>query len=302
MDKTRALQPALNALLAFEEAAKCGSFSEAARRLGMAQPSVSRFVANLEALLEVRLFERHGNRVALTAAGRRLLEATALGFGHIRQVMAEVAGGGPSDRLRLGFTHGFAHFWAMPRLAALKQRLGGREVQVVMSDTGYDISLEEVDFALRFGDGTWPGAETILLFEEEVLPVFSAAFAAHEGLAADRLAPADLAALPLLYQDRGEAGWTSWESYFGHFGIDHRPPEDAYYLMSYTLPLQAAMEGQGVALAWRGLLGGYVENGWLLAPEALSYRTGRGYYLVHRPGHPLVPQVADWVAKGGETA
>ena len=106
----RAIQPVLNALTAFEEAARTSSFTLAARSLGMAQPSVSRFIANLEQQIGVQLFIRQHNRVTLTAQGEQLYEATALGLGHIRSTLEELSAKTASNLVTISCSHGFAPY------------------------------------------------------------------------------------------------------------------------------------------------------------------------------------------------
>ena len=296
MSNESSIRPILNALLAFEEAARTSSFTLAAQSLGMAQPSVSRYVAILEQHIGVPLFTRQQNRVVLTPQGLRLYEAATLGLGHIRSVVEELSARPLEGPLTIRCTHGFAHMWMLPRMASLKARLGDREVQIVTADHTVSPSIDNDHLAIRFGSGDWPDGDSVLLFHEEAFPVCSPDFAAQHGLLDPDLDPQRLASVPLLVQDKGEYGWLSWPDWFKFFGVSPQVPLNTHMINNYAYILQAAMEGKGVALAWQNLIEPYQSNGWLVSLPNFRVKTGKGYYLVQAANLPVANAIRAWIA------
>jgi DNA-binding transcriptional LysR family regulator len=295
MSSVRRILPLLNALPVFEEAARSSSFSRAAETLGMAQPSVSRFISNLEDQLGVTLFNRHHNKVSLTQEGEQFFEATKLGLGHIRMAIENLDNATTSNILTILCSQGFAHLWMLPRRDSLMAHLKGYEIH--LSTTGNPSSHEprNTDIEIRFGRGDWGNKESHLLFEEVVFPVCSPGFASLNNLTGQKLNLQSIQNLPLLAQDRGEHGWMDWQSLFKYFGGTFEFSKDQYLLNNYALALQAAMEGKGIALAWESLADSHLSNNWLVALDGMKIRTGKGYYLVFSPTNPVADGLRSWV-------
>lgn len=295
MSSVRKILPLLTALPVFEEAARCNSFSQAAKTLGMAQPSVSRFISNLEDQLGVLLFNRHHNKVSLTQEGEQFFEATKLGLGHIRMAIENLDNVVSSNILTISCSQGFAHLWFLPRRDSLLAHLKGYEIHLSTTETKADREPRNSDIEIRFGRGDWEDKEFHLLFEEVVFPVCSPAFASQHGLTGQKLNLQSIQDLPLLIQDHGENGWMDWKSWFNHFGGTFEYSKDQYILNNYALALQAAMEGKGIALAWEGLADSHLSYNWLVALSGMKFRTGQGYYLVYSPSNPVVDGLRGWV-------
>ena len=280
MQKDRYLLAILSALPAFEATARLGGFTKAAESLGMAQPSVSRFIANLEAHVGKPLFYRRPKEISLTEEGARLYEATALGLGHIRGVFEEISRKDADNAVTIGCTHGLAQMWVMPRLQALQALLPEREIRLTTGEQVADLDAGEADFALRFGDGLWSDGEAFPLFGEEVFPVAAPEFAEEHNLLDRRVGAGELPSLPLLHQDHGQFGWLYWSSWLSHYEVAYEIPQSTHFINNYALVLQAAMAGDGVALAWSNLAEPYLTNGWLVELGGLRARTEKGYYIV----------------------
>jgi LysR family transcriptional regulator, glycine cleavage system transcriptional activator len=300
MSTTRRLLPLLNALPVFEEAARRRSFTRAAESLGMAQPSVSRFIANLEDQLGVALFDRQHNKITLTPEGEQFFEATRLGLGHIRMAIENLDNTVAANILTILCTQGFAHLWFLPRRTSLAAHLQGYEIHLATTETLTDHVPRSSDIEIRFGRGNWENKEAHLLFDEIVFAVCSPAYALHHGLAGKNLTLQSIADLPLLVQDRGEMGWMSWQGWFTHFGGRFAFSKDQYFFNNYALTLQAAMEGKGIALAWAGLADSHLSNNWLVALDGMEIRTGQGYYLVFSPTNPVAAGLRQWAAEIGQ--
>ncbi len=297
MESLRLISPVLNALPAFEAAARTGSFTRAAESLGMSQPSVSRFISNLELHLGSSLFRRRHNRITLTDEGEILYKATQLGLGHIRSVIEELSETQIGKVITIGCTHGFAHMWLLPRIEGLQSRLSDTKIRVVTMDHVANFSTEEVDLAIRFGEGDLPDEKSHLLFEEKVFPVCSPEFATRYKLLKRKVTPEELAHLPLLLQDEGEHGWLGWQQFLAHFDVDFEPVKETYAIYNYAFILQAAMEGKGIALAWNNLVEPHLSNKWLVQFKGPQLETGNGYYLVLSKDNPIADVVRDWISE-----
>jgi LysR family glycine cleavage system transcriptional activator len=295
---------ALNHLSAFERAVDMGSFTRAAESLGTTQPSISRHIASLESLLDVQLFNRLHHRVELTDAGQELYEAVKLGLGHIRHAANRITTRRSPDILSVGCTYGFAHLWLMPRFSALQKLTPAHELRMVTSDTRTIFDLREVDFALRFGKGDWSDGNSQKLFGEQLFPVCSPQVAAEHFGSCDGVDPQSLAIAPLIHEQEEEYSWLSWQQWLGHHSVDYKPAPDTYYFDNYALTLQAAIEGQGIALAWLHLAEPPLKSGQLVELTGLRVRTDCGYYLAYRRNYPQADMIVDWfktMARSQET-
>jgi len=295
MYKRKSIQPVLKALYVFEAVARKQSFTRAAHHLGMPQPSVSRFIANLESFIGTSLFHRRHNRIEMTPAGDELVKATELGLGHIRAVVETLMRGQTIDRLSIVCTHGFAHMWVLPRMEPLRALLPGWDIRLNTSDQPQGADFDDADIVIRFGSGDWAGMHASLLFEEEVFPVCAPALLSANRLQQEMVQPGDLSALPLIAQDFGEFGWVSWSDMFRAFGIKCEQLPEIHPVPSYHFILQAATEGKGVALAWAHLTEPYLSNGWLVELPNMRLNTGKAYYATFATDHPQKEAITRWL-------
>ena len=285
---------ALNHLAAFESAVDMGSFTKAAKKLGTTQPSISRHIAALEDLLEVKLFDRLHHRVELTEAGTILYDAVKLGLGHIRQAANQIGDQKHPEAISIGCTYGFAHIWLMPRFSELQKLIPQQQLRMVTSDTKTIFNLNEVDFALRFGEGGWNDGDSQKLFGEQLFPVCSPQFAADHFGATNKATAKSLADAPLIHELEEEFSWLTWRQWLDRHQVTYTPPKGTYFYDNYALALQAAIEGQGVALAWLHLVERQLKSGQLVELEGLRIKTNSGYYLAYRKRHPMADQIVSW--------
>lgn len=265
--------------MAFEAAARHGSFGMAAKALGTSQPAISQRIGNLEAMLAVPLFRRASRGVHLTPQGGALLAGLVEGLDRIAQAV-ETARGPSLSHLTVATDFGFAAFWLIPRLPSLCLYLPEINVRVATSQDGFDVQRDPADVAIAFGSGRWPGCTAELLVPETVLPVCSPAFAISRARPGT---PADLQTAPLLHLEAGpEARWLDWPGFFRGLGTDFTPGESRISIDNYSLVLQAALAGQGIALGWRPLVDDLLSRGLLVAALDRTVTTENGYYVVHR--------------------
>jgi putative choline sulfate-utilization transcription factor len=275
--------PPLSALVAFEAVARHLSITRAADELALTQAAVSRKIRALEDDLGVRLFERLHRALRLTAEGERLQAAASASLSHVAETAEQLRlrGGG---QVEVSTTIAFASFWLMPRIPQFRSEHPEVELRISVSDPFVDPAREGVDAGIRYGPGDWPGLTSMHLFDEEVFPVCSPGYlAAHPELA-------DVAALAgqtLLHLDVDYHAWTDWATWFR--ALDQEPPPRRRGLQfnTYTILIQAATAGQGVALGWRHMVDDFLDQGSLVRPIAATYRPRGAYYLVHPRDRPL---------------
>lgn len=270
----------LGTLPAFVESARLGSFTKAGDKLGMAQPSVSRFIHNLEASTGLSLFHRNHNKIELTENGKLLFDAVTLGLDHINSTIATMRESDESSVVTIGCSHGFSHMWLQAKLPEIQKSLPHHKVQIVTTDHTVFMSQEDVSCSVRLGDGNWPDYVSKFLFAEEVYPVCTQEFAQRYNIMnVESLTPRDLLKLPLVVLDAGKYDWLGWREWFSYHGISYEIALDAELINNYAFTLQAAMSGQGIALMWDGLDAPYMNKGWLIELGQFRVKTRNAYYL-----------------------
>lgn len=270
--------PPLQTLMVFEAAARHLNFTTAAQELGTTQPAVSQRVGLLEDDLGAPLFARAHRGVTLTPDGALLFGAVQQSLAGIGDAVAKIRARRTRQVLTIATDFGFATYWLMPRLAALRQLAPHLDVRIVTSQNEFDIRGEAVDVAVAFGAGPWPGCSAEALFPERVVPVCSPGFLAEHGL---RGSPGELARLPLLHLETGlPARWLSWADWFALHGLAASDDGHDLTLNNYALVIQAAIAGQGVALGWLPLIDDPVRAGQLVLAAEHPVGTARGYHLV----------------------
>lgn len=282
MQNLRRSLPLLNALVAFESAARHRSLTRAAEEIGISQSAVSRHVANLEAQTGLALFRRRHKAVEPSEAGVRLAAAIASGFGHVRAVLEELQQARPDRPLTIACSYDVASLWVLSRLPALRARLGEREIRLVTSDSYIDFGSADIDLSLRFGRGQWPGFKATCLLRERACPVAAGAWLRSTVGRRRPLSAAEIVALPLLHLSNPSSTGLDWVRWARHHGVKLPAGNSAGRFTSYTILLQAAAEGRGVALGWRGFVDPSVRRGTLVELAELAVETRRGLYLVHR--------------------
>lgn len=281
--------PSLNALRAFEAAARLGSFTRAAEELHVTHAAVSRHVRGLEARLGVLLFRRLHKAVVPTEAGRRYQARLTEAFDRIVAATEEIAADA-RERLTLSVEPGFATRWLVPRLGRFYAGHPGIELDLDPTTRIADFRREPVDLAIRFGPGGWPDLAAVKLADAMAFPVCSPALlAAGPPLAR----PADLAGHTLIH-DESRRWWATWLEFAGAPEVDAgRGP----MLRDASLVLDAAAAGQGIALGDDLLAGDDLAQGRLVSPFAWRQPVG-AYWLVwpgrRKPG-PAAEAFRDWL-------
>ena len=281
--------PRLNALRVFEAAARQLNFRLAAEELGVTQGAVAQQIRGLEAELGVKLFDRLPRGLALTESGRRYRTPVARALRIIADATDELR---PLQQaVTISATPSFAARWLVPRLGAFTEANPDLDVRVVASITMANFQSDGVDIAVRQGKPPFgPGLSADLLYPLDMVAVCSPALR-DGGLPLDE--PADLAHHVLLHDTHG---W--WPKYLEQAGGD-QPIEPARSLRfsQESLAIEAAIAGQGIALASEPLVDADIAAGRLCRLFDLTVSDGTGFYVVapRAPRHPeLVTRMREW--------
>jgi putative choline sulfate-utilization transcription factor len=268
----------LDSLRVFESAARQLSFTAAARELGSSQPAISQQIKRLEQQLATRLFDRVYRGIALTEAGELLLRYVQDGLHSLDAGLAAVTARQQHEVLQVATDFAFAAYWLMPRLQRFHQLYPEVDVSLITSERDHGALPAEIDVAINFGDGRCKHAEAQLLFREEVFPVCS------PGLLKGRSLPlptAALAGLPLLHlRPENRSRWYDWAGLFRAFGLAETPSPGSLRFDNYTLLIQAAIAGQGVAIGWRHLVDELLAQRLLCRLGSEVAHSEFGYYLI----------------------
>ena len=284
--------PALNALRAFEVSARHLSFRLAAEELSVTPAAVSQQVRGLERQLGLALFHRRVRALELTAAGRAALPHLSDGFERLLAGVEAMRLADRTDFLTVSVAPSFGARWLVPRLERLRRAHPEFEVRIDAKDALANFASDGVDVAVRYGRGVYPSAVSECLLVVDAFPVCSPALLAGR---APLERPADLAGWPLLHSSWADLpdavpGWAMWLRAAGADGVD---PAPGPRLGSDSMLVEAALAGQGVALASDALAGDELAAGRLVRPfpPALFERTAFCYHLVYPERHRTTAKV-----------
>lgn len=243
------------------------------------QPAISQRIANLEAELAATLFTRLARGVQLTPDGALLLSSLTEGLDVVEAAL-DVMRRPHGRQFTVASDFGFAAFWLMPRLPSLRETLAGVNVRIVTAQAPFDLQREPIDVAIAFGAGRWPGCVAEPLLREQVQAVCAPSLLDRLGRLRE---PRDLPGWPLLHLEASaETHWLDWPGWFKRLGVAFAESERRVTINNYSLLIQAALAGQGVALGWRPLIDDLLERGQLVAALDVSVPTENGYYAVMR--------------------
>lgn len=295
MPKLRQLIPSAGALYVFEEAAKRRSFTAAAEELGVTQAAVSYAVKQLEAALGVSLFLRHHRSVELTEVGERFYHDVAIGLAHIRRSAESISENAASNQVTLSSSTAFASHWLLPRLTGFHKGHPDIDLRIQTSEKDVDLLAEGISLGIRRGPERWPAYRAALLAPEEILAVASPEFL--RGTAPIN-SLADLAQAKLIHLEEPVRPRPTWKDWFASFEIAFQDRGEGLRLNDYALVLQAALEGEGIAMGWRHVTERLLRSGLLKPVVTESFRSDKGFYLLWARRRPLsaeAGQVRDWL-------
>lgn len=294
----RRLIPSMTALLVFEAVARLSSFTLAAQELGVTQAAVSKQIRFLEETLGTRLFHRLHRAIKLTSEGYTLFSVTSESLQRVAGVFDKIHEGISEQEIVLASTAAFSQLRILPRLGALRREQPNLHLRLVTHMLTPDLRSDDIDLAVRYGDGKWDDGTSIFLLDEEVFPVCS------PGWLATHTAPVsaeDFMHVELIDSDATLEGWMTWNGWFKALGDERPRLKYALRCSSYTDTIQAALQGHGVALGWNRLLEPLLARGELVRLTSYVVRPKDAYYVVvpnGRKATPLVQGLVNWLRDG----
>ena len=279
-----------NALNAFVAAARHGSFSKAAEDLHVTPAAVSQQIRVLEELLGVQLFHRLHRGLALTDAGQRGLVKMQDGFRLISEGVNQIEHGGEKSELNIWMAPSFASKWLMPRMhrfiaqnESIDLRISGSVTLIDTDTTAPALSAEtlkahNIDVAIRFGGGNYPGCEVEHLMDVDAMPLCSPSLLEQSDTPLRQ--PSDLVNHTLLHDETPYEGRPKWAGWFNNAGLAGMHGKHNLYFNSVSLALAAAVEGQGVVLTLEQLAEEDISRGRLVSLFGLPMEVEHAYHIV----------------------
>ena len=292
MDRRRL--PPLNALRAFEAAARHMNFSRAADELSVTPGAVSQQIQNLEDYIGAALFKRTPKGLLLTDGAQTALPALREAFDRLAEAASLLTAAEDGRRLTVSAAPSFAAKWLVPRLGRFEAAHPEVDVWLSAGLELVDFAGGEVDLAIRYGAGRYPGLETHRLLGETVSPVASPKLLAETPLKE----LTDLGRHVLLHDGSPDADdscpdWSMWLAARGVKGVDGaRGPR----FNQSSLVIEAAVNGRGVALAKQTLAQADLDAGRLVQPFEDATAVDFAYYIVHPKAKGRLSQVKAFVA------
>jgi LysR family glycine cleavage system transcriptional activator len=280
--------PSLNGLRAFEAAARHLSFTHAAAELNVTQTAISHQIRRLEEELGIRLFVRQNRALALTPQARDYLPGVRAAFNDLRLATDRLQRKGNDRVLTISTLASLAAKWLLPRLSAFQEVHPDIDVRITTSTALVDFNGGDVDAAIRYGRGQWPGLRADWLTADQVFPVCSPALLAGER---PLRSPEDLAHHTLLHSSGGyDDDWRLWLTAAGLPANISRQPGLSFDMIFMTL--QAAIDGLGVAVGRTTYVEGDLAKGRLVVPFDIRLPADAGFYLVSPEATADAPKLA----------
>ncbi|NKB52178.1 MAG: transcriptional regulator GcvA [Rhizobiaceae bacterium] len=283
--------PSLNSLRAFEAAARLLSFQKAAEELFVTPSALSYQIRQLEEYIETPLFNRLNRAVTLTEAGRRLYPGVHDGFESLQGAVRTVEHSRQSNVLVVSSGPAFGAKWLAPRVYRFVDAHPDIELRIAASLKLTDFNTDEVDVALRFGEGDYPGLFAEPLFDELALPLISPDLVDKFG---GTFGPEDLAKVTLLHDDASSfttevVDWTNW---LEQEGLGHIDGTKGPRFNHADHGLDAAVDGAGIVLGRLSLAMRDIRSGRLVAPFDTYVKATVGFHFVVPPSSLDLPHVA----------
>lgn len=300
MPNLRRSIPSMSALATFEAAARLNSFTQAAAELGVTQAAVSRQIKLLEDDLNIRLFVRANRKVVLTTQGAALASTVSPAFASMAEMIETIRHPRLADTVTVGASLAFSHFWILPRLADFRAAYPEVKLKLIADDSVTDLRRDRLDVAIRFCKPPFADSRSMASRSDEVFPVCSPKLLEKHGVAAET---ANLLALPLIAVDIVNPAWLTWRTWAQGTaqGLALAKASDLSRLRfnHYTDTIQAALNGEGVALGWSVLLASHLEEGKLIRLGLHSVIMEEKYQVLIPTGREpsgSTKLFVDWVA------
>ena len=274
-----ALLPPLNSLRAFEATGRHLSFSKAANELNVTPGAISQQIRGLEEFLDIRLFKRRNRSIVLTDPGQIFLPLLSDGFSRIAEAVDSVRRSQGDEPLTITAAPSFTSKWLIPRLCKFQALHPEIDVRIDASSRLVDFVREDIDVGIRFGTGEIEGLDSNYLFSFDLIPVCSPDLM-HEGRALHELS--DIRHHTLLHsQDTDfDPGFPDWAMWLATAGVDDVDTSRGIFFSQGEMVIEAAIEGQGIALAASVMAAGAIESGRLVQPFETRLPVRLSFHLI----------------------
>lgn len=273
--------PPLNSLVAFEASARHLSFTLAARELNVTQGAISRQIRLLEEYLGKPLFSRTTREIALTTTGRDYCEVVRESLQKVAHATAGVRHWQGTQQVTVVTSTAMASLWLLPRVSVFKNLNDEVDLRIIATDAMNEFSRLDCDLALYYCRSEPSNAKVTPLFAEEIFPVCSPAYLARNPQLAN---PQQLGEATWLWLEDPQSDWIGWQEWFYRNGLKATEPRNRININSYSMLIQSALAGQGMALAWSNLVDDHLSNGTLVRPVDTVLRTDARFCLLEPTG------------------
>jgi LysR family glycine cleavage system transcriptional activator len=280
---TRQLPP-MNSLKAFEVAGRLLSFTRAADELNVTQAAISHQIKLIEEYLGVTLFDRYPRRLSLTTQGEALLPEVIEAFDRVSSAISAVKLNQPSNILSVRLAPSFAAKWLSPRLKYFWLQYPEINLNLYHAHPAVDFGREDIDIAVTYGKGDWPGVVADSLLSLDFFPVCTPSFMSNDKPLTDI---SNLRYYTLLHDASYEC-WTDWAKLAE---LDDINTTKGTIIDDTNVLIQAALDGQGVVLGSSTFVQDHLDSGRLIKPFDITLRNDFAYYIVYPPDHLNNPAV-----------
>lgn len=285
------LLPSLKAVRYFESAAEHESFVRAAEDLRVSKGAVSQQIKLLEQYLGVTLFRRTGRRITLTDVGRRYHSSVRNSFNILEKETERIVGSKVRGQLKITVLPAFASLWLVPRLSEFQRLMPHIDIIVSADAEMIDFSRTDMHLGIRYGTPESDGLTATYLGHDTLTPVCTAEYARKHALRE----PADLSRCTLLHDTFWSDDWTRWLS---EAGVASSLGGDGQFFTHYSMGVDIALSGGGIAMGHKLLLENRLTGGELICPLKETIIAQQGYYVVtpDRAAHlNYVNRFRDWL-------
>lgn len=292
--------PSTATLRTFEVATRHTTFTSTAAELFITQSAVSHQLKNLEEIWGVQLFER-GKTLRLTPAGAALAPLVREFFSKLETTLADLREQKGRVRLRVNTTYSFALKWLLPRLPGLARLHPEILVTLESTDKAINFASTDSDVAIRFGHGNYPALHTEFMFREQLFPVASPALLQRFGTPGE---PAELLRYPLLTRDGADLV-PKWDVWFTLIGLNTDVLHESVRFADTNMTIEAALLGQGIALARSGHVEKEIADGSLVRLFNVPFPSPAAYYFVCPKGietQPHIMKFRKWLLEESQQA
>ncbi|KFC99739.1 transcriptional regulator GcvA [Rahnella aquatilis] len=292
--------PPTTTLRTFEVVTRHTTFTSAAEELFITQSAVSHQLKKLEEIWGLQLFQR-GKTLSLTPAGAALAPLVREFFSKLETTLADLREQKGRVRLRVSTTYSFALKWLLPRLPELARLHPEILVTLESTDKAIHFASADSDVAIRFGHGNYAALHTEFMFREQLFPVASPAFLASFGTPSE---PAELLRFPLLTRDGADLV-PKWDAWFKQVGVNTDVLHESVRFADTNMTIEAALLGQGIALARSGHVEKEIRDGSLVRLFDVNFPSPAAYYFVCPEGiesQPHIMEFRNWLLAESQQA